>query len=255
MKRIMALSAKNIWFFIFFLCCLLMQGCSHPHIEDVRMMGYIFKPRIMCALSDSQFCLFQQMEEYGHIQRRHFPGPPMSPGESLCFLYFYSPKNYEMFIKPIHMRPSIEKGVCPPFVYWFLGTKCGFPLRDYDYITKMCAWADHLLDKDVLTYDTRHSECPNFPALARYIYFSEKKCPGLNEEDEWYMFAFDSLEYKLLFNRNKRVVFVLYPLGNTCYDVWLLDSKAEIEDTTLSVTKLSQLLSDVIEKYGKDNVF
>lgn len=255
MKRIIALSSRNIWILIVAICWLLMQGCSHTHIEDVRMMGYIFKPLMICNLSDCQFSLFQQMEKYGHIQTYHFSAPPMSPEEQACFLYFYSPKNNEMFVKPIHMRPSSEKGIRPPYVYWFLGTKCNFPLWDYDYITKICAWADHLLDKDVLSYDTKHSECPNFPALARYIYFSEKRCPGLNEEDEWYMFAFDSLEYKLLFNRNKRVVFVLYPLGDTCYDVWLLDREAEIEDTTLSVKKLSELLGDAIEKYGRDNVF
>lgn len=91
MKRIIALSSRNIWILIVAICWLLMQGCSHTHIEDVRMMGYIFKPLMICNLSDGQFSLFQQMEKYGHIQTYHFSAPPHEPRGTGMFSLFLFP--------------------------------------------------------------------------------------------------------------------------------------------------------------------
>ena len=77
----------------------------------------------------------------------------------------------------------------------------------------------------------------------------EKKHPGLRDDNEWYLFTFYSTDYTLLFNKNYKVVFLLYPLWRrSCYDVLLLDNDAMI-DKTMNVNELIRILSKIVEEY------
>lgn len=243
--------------FVAFIALLMLLGCAHTcdsedySIDDMRQITYIFKPR-PTVMSEGLFCLFLQLEEYSKslsFFENCDPAQDPAQEEWRWSLYIHEPsKNNALSLKRIFATPSKEKGVSPPFFTWLIGKRHDISFQDYNFILTICELHKRFLDNEVLSGDiVAASDYARFPTIVREEYL-EKKNPGLRDDDEWYLFTFYSTDYILLFNKNHMVVFLLYPLWRSCYDVLLLDNEAMI-DTTMNVKGLIRILSKIVEEY------
>lgn len=243
--------------FVAFIAPMMFLGCAHTYesvdssIDDVRQITYIFKPK--SRMPEGLFYLFLELEEYSKsfsFFTNWDPTQDPAQEEWRWSLYVHEPsENNSLSLKRMFVTPSKEKGVSPPFFAWLIGKRHDISFRDYDFILTICELHERLLDNEVLSSDiVAASDYAKYPTIAREVYL-EKKHPGLRDDNEWYLFTFYSTDYTLLFNKNYKVVFLLYPLWRrSCYDVLLFDNDAMI-DKTMNVKELIRMLSKIVEEY------